>query len=300
LAGRRTRHRPPDRCYPAWDARVGARFVTLRSGLRVRAVEAGPADGVPVVLLPGWGASAFAFRYQLPALAAVGYRAVAVDLKGLGFSAKPTGRGEYVFDAMMRHVEEILDAVARGPSVLVGQSMAGPLALELARSRPSAVSAIALVSPVGLGVVPFIGLARFLTPRALDLVAPYLVRRSTVRVALSAAYGRPSRVSEDTVEEYWAPAQDGAFARALRALVHDFDWSQWSEQRLAALMVPTLVIRATLDRLVRGPPRRNVPGVERMELVIVDDAGHAVQEERPDAVNAAVLAFLDRVRPPRP
>jgi pimeloyl-ACP methyl ester carboxylesterase len=121
-----------------------------------------------------------------------------------------------------------------------------------------------------------------------------------VRVGLGVAYGRPSRVSEDTVEEFWAPAQDPAFARALRALVHDFDWSQVPEHRLATLDVPTLLVRATLDRLVLGAPRRGVPGLERVEVVVIDDAGHAVNEERPESVNAAMLDFLGRLRQTRP
>lgn len=298
---RRSRHRPPDRCYPAFDDRVAARFIRLPSGLQVRAVEAGPRDGAPVVLLPGWGASAFTFRHQLPALGAAGYCATAVDLKGLGFSEKPTGRGEYTYDAMVRHVEEVVDAVAgRRPPVIVGQSMAGRLALELGLSARRPVSALVLVSPVGIGVVPFIGLAQLLTPRVLDAIAPHLVRRSVVRVALGLAYGRQSRVSENTVEEFWAPAQFPGFARALRALVHDFEWSQLPEQRLRALSVPTLVIRGTRDRLVRGPPRRPVPGASRASLVIVDDAGHAANEECPEPVNAAMLQFLAAAQTSQP
>lgn len=221
---------------------------------------------------------------------------MAVDLKGLGFSDKPTSRGEYTFDSMMRHVEEILDAVAGRPAVVVGQSMAGALALELALARNAAVSAVVLVSPVGIGVVPFVRLARLLTPRVVDAVAPYLLRRFTVRFALGVAYGRQERVTDDTVDEYWAPARYPEFARALRALVHDFDWSEVPQKRLASLNVPTLLIRATLDRLVRGPPRRSVPSLERAELVVIDDAGHAVNEERPEPVNAAMIAFLDRLR----
>jgi len=278
---------------------VSARRVRLRSGLYVRAVEAGPPDGAPVVLLPGWGAPAFTYRHQLPALAVAGYRATAVDLKGLGFSDKPTGRGEYTYDAMVRHVEEILDAVASRPAVVVGQSMAGRLALELGLSRARDVAALVLVSPVGIGVVPFIGLAQLLTPRPLDVIAPYLVRRSVVRFALGIAYGRPSRVTDDTVEEFWAPAQFPGFARALRALVHDFDWSQVAEDRLRALGVPTLVIRGTRDRLVRGPPRRAVPGLSAAAVVVIDDAGHAANDECPEPVNAALLQFLATTRPPR-
>ena len=272
-------------------------MLRLPSGLHVRVVEAGPRSGRPVVLLPGWAASAFTYRYQLPALAAAGYRAVAVDLKGLGFSDKPTGAGEYSFDAMLRHVAEVVAAVAQEPAV-VAQSMAGRLAIELGVSERPVVAGLVLVSPVGIGRVPFIGLARLLTPRAADVVAPLLIGRRTVRMALRMAYGGRSPVSEDAVEEYLAPRQFPGFARALRALVHDFDWAPVPASRLEALSVPTLVIRGTLDRLVIGPPRRHVDGLQRAELLVLDDAGHALNEQCPEPTNAALLAFLARWYPP--
>ncbi len=140
-----------------------------------------------MILLPGWAASAFTFRYQLPALAAAGYRAVSVDLKGLGFSDKPTRRGQYTLDAMMQHVEEVVSVVAPRPAVIVGQSMAGALALELALSRPTAVTAVVLVSPVGIGVVPFIGLARLVSTRLFVPVVRQMVRRGDVRVGVGVA-----------------------------------------------------------------------------------------------------------------
>jgi pimeloyl-ACP methyl ester carboxylesterase len=292
---RRSRQLPPERCYPAGDERVGARFVRLRSGLRVRVVEGGPAGGPPVILLPGWAASAFAFRYQLSGLVAAGYRAMAVDLKGLGFSEKPTGHGEYSFGAMLHHVEEVIDAVTREPAVLLAQSMAGPLAIEVARARGAAVSTLVLVSPVGLGVVPFIGLAQLLAGRWLDPIAPRLVRRWVVRRALGVAYGDSRRVTERIVDEYWAPSQFSGFGRALRALVHDFDWAPMPEGRLLEVADRTLVVLGGRDRLVRGsaPRARRLFGPRTM---MIPDAGHALQEETPDAANAAILDFLARPR----
>lgn len=291
MTRRRPPHRPSDRCYPALDERVTARFVRLRSGLQVRVVECGPRGGKPVLLLPGWAVSAYTYRHQLPALGAAGYRATAIDLKGHGFSDKPTGPGEYTLAAMVRHVEEVAEAVAPGPAVLIAQSMSGRLGVELALSRTEKVSALVLVSPVGFGVVPFIRLARLLTPRILDPIAPRLVRRWVVRMGLHLAYGRSERVTEDAVEEYWAPAQFAGFARALRGLVHDFDWSPLRAAQVAELDLPTLIVRGSLDRLVRGPPRHPAP-LGRARLVVIDDAGHALNEERSDAANTAILEFL--------
>jgi pimeloyl-ACP methyl ester carboxylesterase len=174
---------------------------------------------------------------------------------------------------MASHAEEVLDAVANGPAIVIGQSMAGALAIQLATSRRELVRALVLIGPVGLGVIPFIRAAVLLTPRLLDPVAPYLARRRVVRAGLRLAYGDPRRITADTVDEYWAPAQFPGFARALRALVHDFRWAPFPDSTLRPLDERTLVLLGARDRL----------------------AGHAVNEERPDAVNAAMLQFLGRL-----
>jgi pimeloyl-ACP methyl ester carboxylesterase len=244
-----------------------------------------------VILLPGLGASAFTYRHQLPALGAAGFHATAVDLKGHGFSDKPTGRGEYTFDAMYRHVEDVVEAIAPGPVILVAQSMAGAVAFELALTRGRLVPRLVLISPVGFGVIRFIRLARLLTPRSLDHVAPLLVRRTVVRTALGLAYADSRRVTSETVEEYFAPAQFPGFARALRALVHDFRWAPMPEKRLAELDVPTLVVLGSRDRIVRDA-RRRAARLPSARAVVVGDGGHAVNEERPEQVNAEVLDFL--------
>jgi pimeloyl-ACP methyl ester carboxylesterase len=235
--------------------------------------------------------SAFTYRHQLPALAAAGYRAIAVDLKGHGFSDKPAGGGEYSFEAMFRHVQEVLETAATTPVVLVAQSMAGALAIELVIRRRDLVSAVLLVSPVGLGVIPFIRLARLVAQPFLDPIAPFLVRRSVVRAGLAMAYGEPRKVTEDAVDEYWAPAQFPGFSRALRALIHDFRWAPIPPERLARVDRPALVVLGSRDRLVRGAPRlaRRIPGAT---ITVVAGAGHAVNEEQPEAVNKAILAFL--------
>ena len=266
----------------------------LPSGLTVRVVECGPRDGRPVVLLPGWAVSAFTYRHQLPALGAAGYRATAVDLKGHGFSDKPIGRGEYTFETMARHVEEVVGAFATRPAVVVGQSMAGALAIQLATTRRDLVSALVLIGPVGLGVIPFIRAAVLLTPRLVDPVAPYLARRGVVRAGLRLVYADPRRITEDTVDEYWAPAQFPAYARALRALVHDFRWAPFPDPTLTMLDERTLVVFGARDRLVRNAEWR-VRRLVGPTVVLVDDAGHAVNEEQPDVVNADMLQFLRRL-----
>ena len=124
---------------------VTARTLALPSGDVVRVAEARPRDGRAVLLLHGWAASLYSWRYVLPALARAGHRAVAVDLRGHGLSSESSGAAAYSTDAMVRHVCEIADALALEMPVVVGHSMSGRIALEYARFRPTKVAALGLI-----------------------------------------------------------------------------------------------------------------------------------------------------------
>src|SRR6266480_189610 len=82
----------PGEMFPAGDAAYRVNFPRLRSGIMVRAVERGNPTSPPVVLVHGWGCSAYVFRRNMPALAEAGFRAIAIDLNGHGLLDKPVAR----------------------------------------------------------------------------------------------------------------------------------------------------------------------------------------------------------------
>src|SRR5688572_11046083 len=94
--------------YPARDADAKAREVVV-DGERLRIVEAGAPGAPAVVLLHGWGASAYNFRGVLPLLARSGFHAIAPDLRGHGWSDTITSAGAYSSEAMARWVMKLLD-----------------------------------------------------------------------------------------------------------------------------------------------------------------------------------------------
>ncbi|MEQ1568424.1 MAG: alpha/beta fold hydrolase, partial [Myxococcota bacterium] len=71
---------------------------TAGGAIRVRALESGPADGPPILLLHGWGVSSYLWRHNILALASAGHRVVAVDLPGHGLSDAPEGVGAYTLE----------------------------------------------------------------------------------------------------------------------------------------------------------------------------------------------------------
>jgi pimeloyl-ACP methyl ester carboxylesterase len=130
--------------YPAGIAGLSQRKITLASGLKVRVVESGPADGPPVVLLSGWGGCVYMWRKNLPALAEAGLRVIAVDLKGQGLSDKPLEPAEYTSEKMTAHALEILDALKLKRVRLVGQSMAGKIAADVALAAPDELARLTM------------------------------------------------------------------------------------------------------------------------------------------------------------
>lgn len=305
--------------WPAGLPGYRVRFLTLASGLTVRTVERGPEGGRPVLMIPGWGVCAYTFRGNMPGLASAGFRAIAVDLKGHGRSDKPLDAEEYTLGSFVRHVREIMAAIGLERPMIVAQSMAGRVAVELALETPEEVRGLALISPVSLGRVRLIQLGRLSSSRLFDRFAPLLARRAAFKLALETAYGRLGTVEPHEVDEYWAQSQFPGFIIAVRRLLGVFDWDP-APARVAALRVPVTVFRGTRDRIVAADAEavaaaaglsleRMGPGGEvassrdapdnggharradqARRLLILEGAGHALNEEAPDKLNGELVA----------
>jgi pimeloyl-ACP methyl ester carboxylesterase len=289
-----------EQIYPAGEPGVRAEVIVLRSGLRVRTVQAGPPDGQPVVMLPGWGGSAVLYRKNIPALVAAGFRAIAVDLKGHGLSDKPSSPDEYTYEAMSAHVRDILFALDLPPVALVGQSMAGAIAAQVALDAPALVRRLVLLAPVGFGRVAGARFGRRV-PLAVALGAARLIRRRLIRPLLRRLYGRPEQLGEEDMAQFSAQVGDPAYARSQHLIVQKFAWNACEDGRLRALRVPTLIVLGerdwVIDRRVADFYRRDVP---HARIVTVPDTGHLVHHEAADLVNRELIAFLGDGRADEP
>lgn len=282
----------PSEMYPAGVAGLSSRFVTLRSGLTVRVVEGGPPDGAPVLLLAGWGGSIYLYRHNLPALADAGFRVLAVDMKGQGLSDKPADGSAYTSAAMTAHALEILDALGLARVRLVGQSMAGKIAANVALEAPARVERLVLIDAVGIGRVRGVSLVRHVPVKWLDVIEPF-TSRVTFWAVLRRAYGSLAHFTLRDVEEYYAPTADPNFVRALFLLLRHFDWEMFTREQLARLTMPVLLVVGTEDHLVTPDQvHRMAAALPHAESLVVEGAGHIPNEEAPEAVNRALVRFL--------
>lgn len=275
----------PGDMYPAGEQNVTARFIGLASGLTVRVVESGSQNGSPVVLVPGWACTAWICHDTLPALAAAGFRAIAVELKGHGLSDKPGAESEYTVEAMRDHLIDILNALALPVAGLVGHSMGASVAAHAAAAIPDRVSGLALVAPVGFDGVRGMSLFRALTPMPVVPFLPRIASRTVVKTMLDIVYGELRGPGARDVDEFRAPTQFPEFTRALRHLLHVFDWNR----PFPRLAVPHFVIAGTKDHL---SPARVASRYSDRDPLVIEGAGHVLFSEAPDAVNAALISFF--------
>ncbi len=286
---------PPERMYPGAHGDFRTRFFETPSSAVVRVVERGPSSGAPVVCVHGWGASVYTFRSTIPALAAAGYRVFAIDLKGHGLSAKPMDVGAYTLAAMSRHVVELLDALELGRAPLVGHSMGGAVCFDIALALPARVERLVLMAPVGFGRVNGSALGKLLPPPLMDPVLPYVVPRTALQMTLRFVHSRSAgkQVSDEDVDQYWAPTQFAEFTQALLRLVREFDWQPAAPDRLRRLTVPALVLVGSEDRLVDFTSASSlVAQLPGARLERIDGAGHVVPEDGGERVSAMVAEFL--------
>ncbi|HCB34788.1 MAG TPA: epoxide hydrolase [Acidimicrobiaceae bacterium] len=113
-------------------------------GTRIHVAEAG--DGPLVLFVHGFPESWYSWRFQLPAVAAAGYRAAAIDVRGYGRSAAPAAIEEY---AMVRHVGDnvgVVRALDCDTAAIVGHDWGSPIAWSSALLRPDVFTSVALLS----------------------------------------------------------------------------------------------------------------------------------------------------------
>lgn len=278
---------PPEQRYPAGTPfRAQYRMV---DGTRLRVVDSGRMGATPVVLIHGFGASIYSWRKTLPPLAAAGYRVIAFDNRGFGFSDKPA-RG-YSNAAYGRLVVALLDSLGISSAVLIGHSMGGAIAAEVALAHPERVRGLVLIDAAGYGV-RWPGVLRIARLPFAGAIATAFRGRALTRGILRSTYADPSKVTEADVDQYYAPVPEPGYGRALRGVLREFRFDTLAG-RLGSLQTPTLVVWGDADRWIHlREGSRLASELPRGMFVVVARTGHAAAEESPDEVNRVLLDFL--------
>lgn len=274
-------------------------FVEI-DGMLVHHVHGGRGSP-PVVFVHGLGSAGYLeWRFTLPSVAR-SHCVYAPDLPGFGRSEQPPdGYGIPLF----AHVVEEYLRVHRLRPVLVGASMGGRVALEVALRRPEAVRKLVLVNALGvvrpnlhlfypLAAVPGVGETVLGAMReALHRLPPHAIRRYAGRYLGHRGLDEPYLAA--LREMYATEGYPRAYASTVRALIRRETYRVDSLlDRLSTTGLPVMLIWGEGDRLL--PLARARKARERLagaRLEVIQGAGHAPQTERPEAFNRALDDFL--------
>jgi len=281
------------------------------NGIELAWYEAGPREGVPIVLCHGFPELAFSWRHQIKALGDAGRWVIAPDQRGYGLSAKPASVTDYDIDHLTGDLVGLLDHLGVAKAIFVGHDWGGIVAWQMPLIHPSRVAGV-----IGLNT-PFI-------PRApADPIA--IMRKRFGPDMYIVWFQNPDEpeavLGEDTTKTMRffmrRPAAlaataggglsgdgGGASTFAFRDMLRMWDGKSGAEQLLSpeelavfadAFRDGGFFITAELDAVLS--PEMAEPMVHfvgDLETHMVKGSGHWTQQEKPEDVNRLMLDWLDR------
>ncbi len=274
----------------AEDAASGAYFVTS-AGWRMHYTAQG--DGAPVVLIHGFMDSLQTWRRNAPVWAQT-HRVYAVDVLGFGSSDRALAP-IYTLKQQAQFLREFFAAQNITHATVIGHSMGGALALQLAYDFPALVHKLVLIAPATYLYAAFPRNGLRPLPRRVSRGVLGLYERwqgdrgNPVRLA----YGDPTRITPDSVALRQQMMRVRGTHDALIAMSQSKREADVPRQ-LEQVSAPTLLVWGKRDRVVPGAhATKHYRALPNARLEWIETAGHLPHEEEPQTVNKLVGAFLD-------
>ncbi len=283
-----------------WPNRATSRFVQA-GPMRWHVQSVGPDDAPVMMLLHGTGAATHSWRDLAPILAA-GYRVIAPDLPGHGFTA---GRppGGLTMAAMAGATGDLIRALDCAPAIIVGHSAGAAIAIRMVLDGIAAPRAI-----VGLGaaLLPIPGLAGVLFPSLARMLfvnplAPHLfarMARTPGETARFLARSTGSRIDAPGIacyERLFATSGHCAGAIGMMA-AWDLPGLRRDLARHPGLAgVPLLLVHGAGDAAIALADARAAAALTQARLVELPGLGHLAHEEQPGEIAGLITGFATEV-----
>ncbi|XP_034721058.1 bifunctional epoxide hydrolase 2 [Etheostoma cragini] len=253
---------PPPSCSPA---EVSHGYVTIRPGVRTHFVEMG--SGPPVLLCHGFPESWYSWRYQIPAVAAAGFRVLALDMKGYGESTAPPDVEEYSQERLCEDLITFMDKM-------------GVAEAELEKDLERTFK-IFFFSSAEVGTRPAISTAG-------------VCARGGLFVGLPDQIPRGRMLTEADLQYYVSQYKERGFRRPLNWYRNgEANWRWMCSRPTGKLLMPALMVTAGKDQVLLPAFSEGmedlIPNLSRGHI---EDCGHWTQMDRPAETNSILVSWL--------
>jgi pyruvate dehydrogenase E2 component (dihydrolipoamide acetyltransferase) len=254
-------------------------------GRRFRYLALGAGEGPPIVFIHGFGGDLNNWQFNQEAFAE-SHATYAVDLPGHGGSSKDLGGGHVHVGALATAVVDFLDAKEIRQAHLVGHSLGGAVALDLALNHAERVASATVICSAGLG--PEINMAYidgFMQAK----------RRKQLQPVLEMLVADPAMVSREMIEDVLKFKRLDGVETALNRIIDDtFAGGHQAldlRSRLGELSVPVQVIWGRQDQILPVSHAEGLPST--VPVYVFDDAGHMAHMEKAAEINQQIRDFIE-------
>lgn len=266
--------------------------------LRIHAVDEGPRDAAPILLMHGEPSWSYLYRHMIPGLAAAGHRVVAPDLVGFGKSDKPSEQDDYTYERHVGWMSAWLVANDLKGITLFCQDWGGLIGLRLVTAFPERFARLVIANtglPVGTGRTDAFQQWLDFSQSVPELPIGEIVSMGTKR-----------GLSDVEKAAYLAPFPDETYkagARRFPALVPITPEHASVAENKAAWKVLEAFERPVLTAFSDGDPvskggervfQERVPGAKGQPHVTIAGGGHFLQEDKPEELVTLIDNFIKK------
>jgi pimeloyl-ACP methyl ester carboxylesterase len=262
-------------------------------GRPVEYVDLGGGDGPPVVFIHGLAGRWQCFLENMPGVAEH-RRVIGLDLPGFGASPMPAER--LTITNYARTVDALCEHLGLGEVVLVGNSLGGFTAAEIAIRHPARVDRLVLAAAAGYSIAElmpqpaggFIRVLGWTIPKSRAAQYKLIARPATRHIIFAGMVRHPSRIARDLLLEQFAGFGTPGLQPGFAALV-SYDY----RDRLDSIACPTLIVHGRNDMQVPTADADLMAAlIADSEVLLFDDTGHMPMLERPRRFNEELLRFI--------
>lgn len=248
-----------------------------------------------ILLIHGFRAHAYTWKLLTGPLSQAGYHVWTLDLIGYGLSEKPH-HVIYNQDFFVAQIKAFMHANQIQEAHIVGNSMGGAIALELALDNPLRVRTLTIINGLGysLKLPSYLYILRYMDFIWGPFLNPFMIRNSLHEVVHNKEF-----ITDEKVEAYCLPYRFPGGISASLLTMRQFDLHKLENMhfQFSQIKQPTLILWGKEDGLIPLEHYHQfVADLPSAKSILITDCGHMPQEEKPEQVVAALLSFFDEAK----